>query len=174
MMQAARAQNAAADVGALFKEAMGAFAAGVAIIASGRGAERRGLTATAVCSVSAEPPRLLVCVNKSAEACPVIHRTQSFSVNLLAERESDPAQRFAARDGSKGEIRFADRDWSPLASGAPVLADALASVDCAVEREVDAGTHTIFIGSVLAVRCPGGEPLVYHARRFSALRPSEI
>jgi flavin reductase (DIM6/NTAB) family NADH-FMN oxidoreductase RutF len=172
MSEARLEDSVSAIVGHLFKQAMGSFPAGVAIIASGRGPERRGLTATAVCSVSAEPPRLLVCVNKSAEAHPVIRRHRCFGVSFLGESDEALAHRFAARDGSKGVVRFIDREWMELKSGAPVLAEAVASIDCSVEQEVDVGTHMIFIGSVLAVRCVGGEPLVYHAKRFAGLRPA--
>lgn len=155
-----------------FKRAMRQLAGGVAVIASGRGEFRRGLTATAVCSLSASPARLLVCVNRSAEAHDVIAGTRSFSVNILGDDQQWVAERFAAMDGSKGAVRFTGEPWTELVTGAPVLPSAIAAFDCELETEMATETHTIYIGRVVETRCDdAGMPLVYHQRQFCAPTP---
>ena len=118
-----------------FKRALGQFAGGVAVIAAGIGDRRRGLTATAICSLSADPPKMLVCVNKSAEAHDVIADTGCFSINFLRHDQRGLAERFAALDGSKGASRFADAPWDRLVTGAPVLSSAVAEIGRASCRE---------------------------------------
>jgi flavin reductase (DIM6/NTAB) family NADH-FMN oxidoreductase RutF len=153
-----------------FKSAMRHVPAGVCIITSGRADERRGLTATAMCSVSADPPTLLVCVNRSAEAHPVITRERRFCVNILSAEDGPLADRFAALDGSKGVGRFSGRDWTVLGARTPALADALVSVECEMTESVQVATHAIFIGAVTAVRVsPTRSPLVYYDRKYRQL-----
>lgn len=153
-----------------FKRGMRQLAAGVNVITVENGGIRDGLTATAVCSISAEPPHLLVCVNSSAAAHDPIHRAGSFCVNVLAGDQEDIARRFAGMDGSKRSDRFAIGAWTTLSTGAPVLGGALANFDCIVVREFEAATHTLFIGRVLGVLT--GEidaPLIYGNGRFTRL-----
>jgi flavin reductase (DIM6/NTAB) family NADH-FMN oxidoreductase RutF len=155
-----------------FKRAMRQLAGGVAVIASGNGDRRRGLTATAVCSLSSTPARLLVCVNRSAEAHDVIAGTRCFSVNILGDDQQALAERFAALDGSKGAIRFAGERWSELVTGAPVLQSAIAAFDCELDAELPTETHTVYIGRVVKTICDdAGMPLVYHQRQFCAPTP---
>ena len=145
-------------------------AAGVCIITAGQGEDRRGLTATAMCSVSADPPTLLVCVNRTAEAHPVIGRERRFCVNILSSGEEELANRFAALDGSKGVVRFADRDWTTLGERTPALADALVAIECVLTEALDVATHGIFIGKVAMVRTdPSKSPLIYYDREYRTL-----
>ena len=134
----------------VFKLAMRRLAAGVTIITTCHDGERCGLTATAVCSLSADPPQLLVCVNRSTRAHDVIRRGANLCVNLLARRHKALAGHFAG--GRKGEERFRSGKWTTLKTSAPVLDDALASFDCVVKETVESATHTIFIGQVVDVR----------------------
>ena len=153
-----------------FKSAMRHVPAGVCIITSGQADERRGLTATAMCSVSAAPPTLLVCVNRNAEAHPVITRERRFCVNILSAEDGPLADRFAALDGSKGVGRFSDRDWTNLGARTPALADALVSIECELTESVEVATHGIFIGAVTAVRVnPTRSPLIYYDRKYRQL-----
>ena len=153
-----------------FKRGMRQFAAGVSIVTVAYEGTRDGLTATAVTSISAEPPHLLVCVNATAGAHGPIHRSGSFCLNLLARDQEAIAKRFAGMDGAARGDRFALGTWATLSTGAPVLDGALANFDCIVVREIEAATHTVFIGRVLAVRTdPHGEPLIYGDGRFAGL-----
>ena len=159
-------KTAAAD----FKHAMRRLAAGVTIVTTkGRGG-RAGLTATAVCSLSADPARLLVCVNRDSAPNAAIAAAKRFCVNVLALRHRSLALRFAGATGVAGEDRFAQGKWGSAATGSPVLLDALASFDCMLVDAVQSGTHTIFVGEVQAVSArTGGTPLLYAAGAFHSL-----
>jgi flavin reductase (DIM6/NTAB) family NADH-FMN oxidoreductase RutF len=153
-----------------FKAGMRRLAAGVTIVTSAHDGARGGLTATAVTSLSSDPPQLLVCVNRSAEAHALIHRGARLAVSVLARAHQRLATRFAGADGVHGAARFAAGRWMTLATGAPVLADAIAAFDCVVDEAVDSSTHTIFIGRVVAVRARrGGKPLVYEAGAYASV-----
>lgn len=152
-----------------FLAAMRRFAQPVTIVATGTPGARAGLTATAVCSVSIEPPQLLVSVNRQAGANTTIQAQRRFSVNLLHHRQQALAERFAGREGLAGEERFLDPRWRWLegSGGVPLLADALVAMACDVTQAVEVATHTLFIGEVQAVR--QGEnrpPLLYGQGQF--------
>jgi flavin reductase len=154
----------------LFKRGMRRLAAGVSIITTAERGERHGLVATSVCSVSVDPPVLLVCVNRAATSHAAIRRAGFFCVNLLGEQDDDLARRFSTPVDR--ERRFSDRDWVRLVTGAPALPDALASFDCDVIESVDVQSHTIFIGAVKAIELWQQEivPLVYLDGRFDTVR----
>lgn len=148
-----------------FKRAMGLLAGAVTIVTAGRGGEARGLTATAVCSVSVAPPTLLVCVNRNGEARDAIAAAGAFCVSILSEENRAIADRFAGRQGVLGPEKFAGAEWSPLRSGAPALDGALVNVDCSVAESVGAYTHTVFFGTVLDVRLGRPQPPLVHFDR---------
>jgi len=145
------------------KRSMRRMAAGVSVIAVSEGGGRLGLTATAVCSVTADPPRLVVFVNKSVAADEAILKSGSLSINALAGEQEDVAKAFAGMiPDVRGEDRFAYGRWDTLATGAPVLAGALAVFDCRVVKVFDESTHHAFLCEVLATReREDGQALVY-------------
>lgn len=145
-----------------FKTGMRQLAGGVCIITSlSADGQRAGLTATAVCSVSANPPVLLVCVNRDSRSHDVIREAGVFAVNVLDVLDQALAHRFAGTVA--GDVRFYGACWTQLLTGAPVLDSALACFDCRITQTVDVGTHRIVLGAVQAVRlgAPGGRPLLY-------------
>jgi flavin reductase (DIM6/NTAB) family NADH-FMN oxidoreductase RutF len=148
---------------AVFKKGMRHLAASVTLITTRHHDLRGGLTATAVCSVSAEPPQILVCVNKTASAHDPIGEAGFFCVNILAPTHRKLAERFAGMDGVEGDERFRDLgDWSTLTTGAPVLKGCPVSFDCRLVTKVSAGTHTIYIGEIVdLVLDPAATPLLY-------------
>lgn len=154
--------------------AMRYFAAGCSIIASSDGCERLGLTATAVCSVTADPPRLLVCINRDVRAHSVIVDSGTLSVNLLSTAQEHLAMRFAGMVKDVcGEDRFLEGQWKTGRFGAPVLEGCLASFDCRVVEAVPASTHTIFICEVVDVASNGdAAPLLFFNRSFTTLARS--
>lgn len=155
---------------AAFRAGMREFAAGVTLITTGTGAERRGLTATAVCSMSVDPPSLIACVQVTAAAHPEILRSGRFAVNVLAADQEALARRFAGMTGVHGAERFEEGNWTTLATGVPVLADAVTAFDCEVISAIDRGTHTLFIGGVKAARTDADRAsLVYRASAFTTL-----
>ncbi|MFK0334326.1 flavin reductase family protein [Rhizobium sp. NPDC090275] len=149
-----------------FKLGMRRLAAGVSLITTASGGNRAGLIATAVSSVSTEPPTLLICVNESASAHSVIQESGAFCVNVLPVGCLDIAGQFSST-ARKGE-RFQDGDWLELASGAPVLSASIVAFDCEVAQSIKYNTHSIFIGKILAVHLGAEEvtPLIYFDRTF--------
>jgi flavin reductase (DIM6/NTAB) family NADH-FMN oxidoreductase RutF len=146
------------------------LAGGVTIVTARLGDVRAGLTATSVCSLTAEPPRLLACVHREADAHDLILESRVFAVNVLAPAHRELADHFGGRGDSHGPARFAMGRWRPGAGGVPVLADAAASFQCRLVEAVAAGTHTIFIGEVVAVaRQDGADGLVYQDRAYHRL-----
>ena len=154
-----------------FRAAMARFPGAVTIVTALHGAQRRGITATAVCSVSADPPSLLVCLNRATGTCAAVQDSGRFAVNLLAEPDSPLALRFAGVGGATGEDKFALGTWGQDQTGLPVLADALASFSCAVSEQIDAGSHTIFIGQITGLSETDGAALIYQQRQFHRLAP---
>ena len=132
--------------------------------------ERYGLTATAVASVTADPPRLLVCLNKTGQSHEKIALSQRFCVNVLTEMQDNVAMAFAGMSGPRAD-RFAVGVWSTLATGSPVLDGAAASFDCRLVETSTQSTHSVLFGEVLATRSrPGEDTLLYGVRRFRQLR----
>lgn len=141
----------------------------VCVVTTTLDGERFGLTATAVSSVSAEPPRLLVCINKNGSTHEKIMKARRFCVNVLAEEQDKVAMVFAGV-GSKHD-RFSNGEWARLKTGAPVLVGAAAVFDCVLGEAIDQSTHTVFIGDVVATeRRAGADTVLYGARRFRQLR----
>lgn len=135
----------------VFRRAMRHPANAVAIIATGAPGHRIGLTMTAVCSLSDSPPSVLICVYRESAALAPIRRNGRFSVNFLGTEHAHLAALFAGHGGLRGEERFAQVDWTTLATGSPILASAVASFDCMLDREVESPSHAVLFGRVAAV-----------------------
>ncbi len=154
-----------------YRGALANLAGGVVVVTTSDGQGRpRGMTATAVCSVSIRPPLVMACVHHEAATHRAIHDSGAFVLNLLPEHSEALARRFASsRPGKFGGLRT-----TPGETGAPILADAMAHCDCTVERAVDAGDHTIYIGRVVGVAyrededCP---PLLYFRGGYRSIAP---
>jgi flavin reductase (DIM6/NTAB) family NADH-FMN oxidoreductase RutF len=133
---------------AVFRSAMRRLASGITIVATKWEGERSGLTATAVCSLALSPPRVLASVNMTGVTYGLLAKSRCMSVNLLAEDHTELARRFAARRAQDDDDRFGIGDWRERVTGAPVLADALAALDCRITQIVPLDTHAILIGVV--------------------------
>jgi flavin reductase len=151
-----------------YRAAMRFVPAAVTIVTARHDGERNGLTATAVASVSADPPQLLICVNRQASAEPLIAGSSRFAVNVLAHGHQESAERFSRSTLSSGE-RFDAHRWIELPSGVPALADAIAVFECRIVQHSRLGTHSLFIGEVIGIRTADGEPLLYHDGRYRQL-----
>jgi flavin reductase (DIM6/NTAB) family NADH-FMN oxidoreductase RutF len=149
------------------RRVMGHFATGVTVVTTHDGAGRcYGLTANAVCSVSLEPPLILVCVDKKAESHPAFGLSQAFVVNILADGQEDLSRHFAVSGGDK----FVDLPCRNGRTGAPILEGALAHVECRVVSAHDAGDHTIYIGEVEGAEGREGHPLLFFRGSYHQLR----
>ena len=130
-----------------------------------------GMAATAVTSLSVDPPSLLVCVNRTASMHDVVERNAAFCINLLGEQHGALCEAFGGK--LTGAARFGVGEWASDADGLRYLTDAPANLFCKLEQQYSFGTHTIFIGRVERVRVmPDGDPLLYYAGgigRFQAL-----
>jgi flavin reductase (DIM6/NTAB) family NADH-FMN oxidoreductase RutF len=145
-----------------FRSAMRLIVGNVSVITAGVGDDRSGLVVISVVSLSAEPPKVIACVNRSSSTWPVIERHRHFAVNSLGPQHQNVAERFSGFGGVKGQDRYAGVEWTSMKTGASVLADAVAAFDCSLDEMIDRGTHSIIIGSVEAVRTQDtGEALIY-------------
>ena len=136
--------------------------------------ERQGLTATAVCSVSADPPTLLCCVNRGSISHAAIRDAKLFAVNVLALEDKALADRFAKP--ISGEEKFEHGMWTQLLTGAPILKSASAALDCRLSQVIDVATHGILVGEIQAVsiRQHGVKPLLYTSGGYGGFAPLEI
>ena len=151
-----------------FKRALGQFASGVTIVTSrnGRG-EPVGLTVSAFCSVSLEPPLVLACIDERSAAVAAIEESGRFGVSLLAEHQEDISNRFARAD----EDKFAGLELIDRPNGTTFIPEALARLGCRLVAPHVAGDHTLFIGSVEYLDVSPGRPLLYHAAGYRRLQP---
>jgi flavin reductase len=151
-----------------FKLGMRILTGAVNVITSAHGGRRHGMTATAVCSATAEPPTVLVCVNKLATTHGAIAKSKVFCVNVLRAEDWELSTTFSG--AQSGESSFKSRDWTRLATGSPVLIDALVSFDCRVVKKIAHGTHSIFLGQVEQVLVgKKGKPLLYSEGQYAKL-----
>ena len=162
------ARRGAFDRDAFFR-IMGAFPTGVAVVtAIDRGGHARGLTCNALCSVSAEPPLMLVCVDRTSTTLPAIRHSGRFAVNYLAAGREAIARLFATKEPDK----FGEVAWQPAPSGMPWLhQDSVALAECEVMQEIAAGDHVIFIGRVGGGVPPAEDarPLLYYRKGYGTL-----
>ena len=157
-----------------FRRAMRDLVGGVNIITVGRGRDITGMTVTSVASLSIDPPSLIVSINRSASSWPLLKRNGCFGVNILNADQIDIAERFAGKDGITGADRFAGAEWITRVSGTPLLADALAAIDCEVEHIVERHSHAIVIGRPLDIQLSQQTAaLAYWQGRYVAMDRSD-
>jgi flavin reductase (DIM6/NTAB) family NADH-FMN oxidoreductase RutF/nitroreductase len=153
--------------GDLFKSLMRNIASSVAVITTHQGDRNHGMTATAMCSVSADPATILIVVNRSTRSHPIITETKSFTVNILAQHQHAISGRFS----SKHEDPFDGIPHHIGTNGSPIIEGVAAYIECATLSEIDVGTHTIFVGSVVGGDVSAAHPLVYHEGAYKSLSP---
>jgi flavin reductase (DIM6/NTAB) family NADH-FMN oxidoreductase RutF len=155
-----------------FRDVLGAFATGVTVITTRGPDEPYGMTANAFSSLSLDPPLVLICVIKGTQGAEAIERNGMFAVNILAEDQEAISRYFASRSRPRGPEAFAEISHSSSATGAPILDDVTAYLDCRLRASHDAGDHVIFIGEVMAI---GGQhearPLLFHRGQYRYLPP---
>ena len=156
-----------------FREVLRHFASGVTIVTIKAGDEVHGLTVSAFASVSPEPPLITVMIDQRHHAYPLLEQEGAvFAVNILRQDQEELSNRFA---WVKDEDRFAKGDWDKAVTGAPILTDAAAWMDCTIRDRFPAGTHTIYLGEVQASRVPepDTQPLVYWNRGYRHIHAHE-
>ncbi|MEQ5869067.1 flavin reductase family protein [Sagittula sp. NFXS13] len=133
---------------ASFRDAMRRFASGVCVVAAGEGATRCGMTVSAVSSVSAEPPMVLVCLNRASGSHDCVTGAGTFSINILSSEQEEEAMLFAGQRDRHGADRFDDL-WTQDVLGAPVLTTAHHALICTSDSQHVSGSHTILVGRVV-------------------------
>jgi flavin reductase (DIM6/NTAB) family NADH-FMN oxidoreductase RutF len=160
-----------------FKHAMRSLVGAVTIVAlqDVEGAAA-GLTATAVCSLSVEPPSLLVCVNKAAPIAIGLRINAEFSVNVLAHDQIDVAQAFGGQKDLRGTGRFAYGSWIRSERDVPLLVGAVTSFECVVVKMMDYATHHIVVGRAIDVhlRNAPARALLYGDGRYITLEEANV
>lgn len=151
-----------------YRDAMRRVPAAVTILTSLFENEANGLTATAVCSVTADPPQVLVCVNRDATAHMLIAKSRHFVVNFLSEEHEERARR-SSKSKLPAQERFVGISWAIMQTGSPAMADAVVALDCRVNQELVCGTHAIYIADVVDLRVGDAAPLLYKAGEYCRL-----
>ncbi len=155
-----------------FRDVLRHFPSGVTIVTM-RTAENprpHGLTVSAFASISPDPPLIMIAIDHRSSAYPLLEKQGSvFAVNILGQEQMNLSNRFA---WLKDQDRFTEGDWDTAVTGAPILKDALAWLDCTIYERHRTGTHTIYIGEVQASQTPRPDqaPLIYWNRGYRCLR----
>lgn len=154
---------------AALRSVLGRFATGVAVLTAADGEGRAvGMTVNSFTSVSMDPPLVLACVSRRSRLHPVFRAAEAVAVNVLGEQQLTDSWRFA----SQGLDRFGSLRPRRGATGVPLLPEALAVIECAVERRVEAGDHDVLIGRVAAMEesaAPLSQPLVFYGGAYRTL-----
>ena len=157
-----------------FRDALRHFPSGVTIVTIKAGDRMHGLTVSAFASVSPDPPLVSIMIDQRHRAFELLETEGAvFAVSILSQDQAELSNRFA---WVKDEDRFSDGNWKTAATGAPVLSDALAWLDCSIYTRCTAGNHTVYIGEVQAsqVPRPDAPPLVYWNRGYRRLGLKEV
>jgi flavin reductase len=151
-----------------FRDAMARLGAAVNVVTTDGAAGRAGFTASAVCSVTDDPPTLLVCLNRSSRGAAQFKANGVLCVNTLAVGQHALSDAFAGKGGLDSDDRFALARWTRLATGAPVLEDAaVVAFDCRIAEVVEKGTHSVLFAEIQGIRQGGpGGALIWYGRDY--------
>ena len=151
-----------------FRSALSQFASGVTVVTTrDANGKRHGITVSSFCSVSLQPPMVLICIEKTTGSHYAFGESGAFVVNILSATQSDVSEHFASRIDEK----FGDIEHTLNEDGVPVLSNAIATLRCALRHSLDGGDHSIFVGQVESVNVAGGQPLVYFDHQYHSVRP---
>jgi flavin reductase (DIM6/NTAB) family NADH-FMN oxidoreductase RutF len=164
-------ENPAMEITAAdFKAVMGRFATGVTVVTTALGSQCAGVTVNAFCSVSLDPPLVLVCIERTAHIHDILLEAGVFAVNLLGEGQDEVARCFAVSSDRRNHD-FCGCGTHSVQTGAPVLRDALGYLDCTITDVFPGGDHSIIVGCVEALGNSDRAPLVYYRSQYTKLTP---
>lgn len=152
-----------------FTTAMRRAATPVSVVTTDGPGGRFGVTVSSICTASAEPPQILVCVHLGGTTPAALRANKCFAVNILDSRHRHVADSFAGRIERWRADRFACDNWTRLATGAPVLQDGLLVLDCVLGQEMVVSTHAVFVGTVVGLQAREGAPLLYSDQAYRTL-----
>lgn len=149
-----------------FRTALGRFASGVTVVTT-RDAEQRphGITVSAFCSLSLEPPLVLICIDNKAGILRAFDESGAFAVNVLTENQEQTSRRFASREPNK----FEGIAYCKGIEGVPVLEGSLANLECRIKHRYEGGDHTIIVGEIEATKVHDAQPLLYFRGGYARL-----
>lgn len=151
-----------------YRNAMARLGAAVNIVTTNGDGGLAGFAATSVCSVSDDPPTLLVCLNRASSAWPAVSANGVVCINVLSADHIELSRVFGGK--TPVDERFRAASWTPAGSGSPALDDALISFDCRIASVADGNTHDILICEVLSTRTrDDGQSLIYLDRQYRTL-----
>lgn len=153
----------------LFRNVMARFAIGVTVVTTASERGYHGVTVTAFCSVSLDPPLVLVCIDRSIQSHRLIAEAQSWAINVLARDQEFLAEQFSGR-APLADPAFRRVPHRIGALGPPLIEGCLAWIECRPWAAYDGGDHTIFVGEVASLELgPSDDPLIYYNREFQEL-----
>jgi flavin reductase len=148
-----------------YRQAMRHVVSPVAVVTYSTAEGLAGITCTAICSATTEPPTIIVCLNRSSEAHAAISQAGSFAVNFLSDEQHEIARAFST-SGNGDVAPFEAWQWTSGETRSPMLAGAISSFDCRICQETDMGAHRVFFGEILAVTSEPGSGLLYRDGYF--------
>lgn len=150
----------------VFRQVLGHFPSGVTIVTTCHNGTLHGITVSSFCSLSLDPPLVLVCIDQNCHAHSLIQQSDMFAVNILAEDGEGLSRHFASRIQNK----FADIPHYLGETGAPLLENASATIECQLVNLLPGGDHTIFVGRVVSAKAyTDTRPLLYHKSAYHRL-----
>jgi flavin reductase (DIM6/NTAB) family NADH-FMN oxidoreductase RutF len=148
-----------------FRQLLGRFATGVAVLTTrGVDGEPTGTTVNTLTSVSLSPPLVLICLDRQHDSHAALSGAECFALNILANDQEELSRRFAAEDRHFQGVGYRLSD-----SSVPLLDGALAYIECELEKQVEAGDHTVFFGRVVGGEVAERRPLLYYRGGYAAL-----
>jgi len=155
----------------IFKQGMRQLGGAVTVATTAYEGQLGGLTVTSVMSMTAEPPRLMACINKSGVTFSILSASQHFCINVLAADQIAIAERFAGMTDLNLEDRFDGIPWHKGVTGAPMIDGALACFDCTVNEMIEASSHGVIIGDIQSVEVSkaNNAPLFYMNGQFATI-----
>jgi flavin reductase (DIM6/NTAB) family NADH-FMN oxidoreductase RutF len=157
-----------------FRTAMGQFATGVTVVTTMDAGRPQGITVNALSSVSLEPPLVMIALDRKRFIIPALEASGRYAVNVLAEDQQWISDCFAGANVTPGRDAFCGATWRPGLTGLPLLAGAIASMECAVVDRFSAGDHHLYVARVEALTLEevDAPPLLYHRRRYLRIERS--
>ena len=155
-----------------FRNALKNWASGVSVLTTRRDGGIRGITVSSFCSLSLDPPLILVCIDRKSPSHDLIAQQGCFAVNILRQEQQQISDMAAGRLG-EGSAHLEGVSFHSEATGAPILDDSLAWLDCRLAGSHREGDHTIYVGQVEASGGREGQPLLYYSGSYRAIAPGE-
>jgi flavin reductase (DIM6/NTAB) family NADH-FMN oxidoreductase RutF len=152
------------------RQLMRNWASGVTVVTASFGGLQHGMTVSSFTSISLQPARVVVSLEKTSRTCELARNSGYFGITILAKDQQDLSDRFAGRNSLLDDNRFEGLLTVTLTSGAPFLAGGLAFLDCRIVHTYDSGTNILLIGEVIAMQNgQPGLPLLYYDREYRTL-----